>query len=61
MVYNQQHSFAKFKDISDFKEMSLDSMHKRLKDFRKKSTNLKSVNSQTEVNKDLNANVLDNV
>ena len=26
-VYNQQDSFAKFKDISDFKEMSLDSMH----------------------------------
>ena len=33
LVYNQQHSFAKFKDISDFKEISLDSMHKRLNDF----------------------------
>ena len=30
LVYNQQHSFAKFKDISNFKEMSLDSTHKRL-------------------------------
>ena len=29
-VYNQRHSFAKLKDISDFKEMSLDYMHKRL-------------------------------
>ena len=28
LVYNQQHIFAKFKDISHFKEMSLDSMHK---------------------------------
>ena len=29
LFYNQQHSFAKFIDISDFKEMSLDSMHKK--------------------------------
>ena len=61
MVYNQQHGFAKFKDISDFKEMSLDSMHKGLDIFIKKSTKLKSVNPQTEANKDLNAKVLDNV
>ena len=33
LVYNQQHSFAKFKDINDLKEISLDSMHKRLHDF----------------------------
>ena len=33
LVYNQQHSFAKFKDLSDFKEMSLDSMHKKLSEF----------------------------
>ena len=25
LLYNKQHSFAKFKDISDFKEMLLDS------------------------------------
>ena len=36
LVYNLQHSFVKFKDISDFKEMSLDSMHKKLNEFRKK-------------------------
>ena len=29
LVDNQQHSFAKFKDISGFKEMPLDSMHKK--------------------------------
>ena len=33
LVYNQQYSFAKFKDINDLKEISLDSMHKRLHDF----------------------------
>ena len=30
LVYNQQHSFEKFKDISAFKEFSIDSMHKKL-------------------------------
>ena len=33
LVYNSQHSFAKFKDIDEFKELSLDSMYKRLNDF----------------------------
>ena len=33
LVYNQQHNFGKLKDISDFKEMSLDSMHKKLSEF----------------------------
>ena len=60
MVYNQQHSYVKFKDISDFKKMSLDSMHKRLNDFYKKFTKLKSVNLQTEANVVLNTKVLDN-
>ena len=36
LVYNQKHSFAKFKDISNFKEISLDSIHKILNDFHKK-------------------------
>ena len=31
LVYNQQQSFAKFKDINDLIEMSLGSMHKKLK------------------------------
>ena len=33
LVYNPQHSFVKFKDIDEFKELSLDSMYKRLNDF----------------------------
>ena len=59
LVYNQQHSFAKFKDISDFKEISLDSLHKRLNDFHKNFIKLKGVNPQTKANEDLKAKVLD--
>ena len=49
LIYNSQHSFTKFKDIDEFKELSLDSMCKKLNDFLKKM--LKSVNSQTNENK----------
>ena len=40
LIYNSQHSFAKFKDISDLKEFSLDSMHKN-NDFHKKFAKFK--------------------
>ena len=60
MVYNQQHSFEKFKDISKFKEMLLDSMNKKLSEFHKKFTRFKNVNPQAEANKYLKAKVLDN-
>ena len=39
-VYNSQHSFGKFKDINEFKELSLDSMYKRLNDFKKSFNSL---------------------
>ena len=61
LIYNSQHSFVKFKDIGEFKELSLDSMHKKLKDFHKKFTKLKNVIPQTEANKNLKEKVLDNV
>ena len=61
MVYNSQDSFAKFKDINEFKELSLDSMYKRLKDFQKQFNKLKVVNPQTDENKNLQENVLNNV
>ena len=48
MIYNPQHSFAKFKNTCDFKELSLDSMHKKLNDFHKKFTRLKNVSPQTK-------------
>ena len=41
LVYNSQHSFAKFKDIDEIKELSLNFMHKTLKNFNKKFTDLK--------------------
>ena len=36
LMCNSQHSFAKFKDINEFQELSLDSMYKKLNDFKKK-------------------------
>ena len=59
LVYNSQHSFAKFKDINDFKELSLDSMYERLHDFQKRFNKLKIVNLKTDNNKVLKEKVLD--
>ena len=61
LIYNSQHSFTKFKDIDEFKELSLDSMYKKLNDFFKKINRFKAVNQQTNENKVLKPNVLDNV
>ena len=61
LIYNPQHSFNKFKDISDFEELSLDSMHEKLNDFHKKLTKFKNVNPQRKENEDLKAKVLGNV
>ena len=41
LIYNSQHSFAKFKDISDLKEFSLDSMHKNWMIFIKNLPSLR--------------------
>ena len=46
LVCNSQYTFVKFKDISEFKELSLDSMFKRLNDFKNKFNRLKTVNLQ---------------
>ena len=59
-IYNPQHIFAKFEDISDFKEMPLNSMHKKLNEFHKKFDGLKKLNSETKKNKDVKAKNLDN-
>ena len=48
LFYNSQHSFVKFKYGSGFKELLLDSMHKKLNDFHKKFTSLKKLNLQTK-------------
>ena len=61
MIYNSQHSFAKFKDIGDFKELSLDFMHKKLNDFHKKIFKFEDANPQTKENEHLKTKVLENV
>ena len=53
LIYNPQHSFTKFKDINEFKELSLDSMHKKLNDFKNIFNKLKTLNPQTHENKAL--------
>ena len=52
LVYDPQHSFARFKDIDEFKELSHDSMYKRLNEFQKRFNRLKTVNPQTDNNQD---------
>ena len=61
MIYISQHSFVKFKDIGEFKELSFDSMYKKLNGFHKKFTKLKNVITQTKTNENLKEKVLDNV
>ena len=61
LIYNSQHSFIKFKDIGEFKELSLGSMYKKLNDFHKKFAKLKNVSPQTKTNENLKEKVLDNV
>ena len=60
LIYNSQHSFIKFKDINEFKELSLDSMYKKLTDFLKQINKFKAVNPQRDENKVLKPKVLDN-
>ena len=38
LIYSTQHSFAKFRNIGNIKELSLDSMYKKLNDSHKKCT-----------------------
>ena len=61
LVYNSQHSFEKFKDINEFKELSLGSMYKRLNDFQKRFNKVKIVNPQTDNSEILKENVLDDI
>ena len=60
LLQNSQHSFVKFKDVDYFKELSFDSIYKRLTDFQKRFNKLKIVNPQAD-EKNLKAKVLDDV
>ena len=60
MICNSQHSFVKLKNISGFKEISLDSMHNKLQNFHKKFTEFKNVSPQAKKkNEGLKEKVLD--
>ena len=61
LIYNPQDSFANFNDIDEFKELSLDSMYKRLNNFKNIFNRLKTVNPEKATNKVLKENVLDSV
>ena len=43
LICSTQYSFAKFRNIDDIKELSLDSMYKKLNDFHKKFTRFEIV------------------
>ena len=61
LIYNSQHNFTKFKDIDEFKELSLHCMYKKLNDFKKIFNKLKAFDPQTDENKVLKPKVLGNV
>ena len=62
LIYNSQHSFTKFKDIDEFKELSHDSTcTKNWTIFKKRFNKLKAVDPQADENKVLKPKVLDNV
>ena len=50
-IYNSQHTFEKFKNISDFKEMPLDSMYKKLNEIFKKFNGCKNLIPKTKKEK----------
>ena len=60
LIYSTQYSFAKFRNIDDIKELSLDSVHKKLSDFHKKFTRFKVVAPRTKDKKILKNKVLSN-
>ena len=59
MIYNSQHSYVKFRDINNFKEISLNSMHKRLQNFHKKfaGKDMPVPVSKESMNKSISKNV----
>ena len=60
LIYNSKHSFVKYKDIDEFKQLSLDSFYKKLNKFNDEITSLKNVSSRKEEKKDLKYQVLSN-
>ena len=50
LVYNTAHSFSNLKNISDIKQLSLDSMFNLLRKYHKKLISLKNLTLRTENN-----------
>ena len=59
-IYDNKHSFVKYKDIDDIKELSLDSMYKKMNKFNDEIIGLKNVASRKEWKKELKNEVLSN-
>ena len=60
LIYDSKHSFVKYKDIDDIKELSFDSMYKKLNKFNDEIVNLKNLASRKEEKKELKNKVLSN-
>ena len=51
LIYNSKHSFVKYRDIDEFKELSLDSFYKKLNKFKDEITSLENLSSRKEEKK----------
>ena len=51
LSYDSKHSFVKYKNIDDIKELSLDSMYKKLNNFNDEITSLNNLNSRKKTQK----------
>ena len=60
LIYDNKHSFVKYKDIDDIKELSLDSMYKKLNKFNDEIISLMNVSSRKQEKKELKDKVLTN-
>ena len=60
LIYDNKHSFVKYKDIDDIKELTLDSLYKELNKFNDEIISLKNVASRKEEKKELKYQVLSN-
>ena len=60
LIYNSKYTFVKYKDIDEFKELSLDSFYKKLNKFNNEIVNLRNISSRKEEKKELKYQVLSN-
>ena len=60
LIYNSKHSFVKYRDIDEFKKLSLDIFHKKLNKFNDEITSLENISSRKEEKKGLKNQVLFN-